>query len=268
MALARAELSLLAGGRCSHPARSPGRSPRPARSHSAHTVHATAQCRCPRGPARPAALATSACVRTPICWPHAIRSLTSSSSWRSAPDISSRLGFRSGLHRPLTTARDARTRKTLTLMHAWAHPQRGRRPHHQGSIPFHRAPANRGRCYSPGNARQCRAPAPQSKPVAHASRLVTQCAVGGTRTWGESPGRRASSPTTVLPFGPPARADVKKNYSDFSASTGAPSPKAGPDSRRPCPLPNHCTPCLRTATASRTPGPRSATCCQRTCSPE
>jgi hypothetical protein len=37
---------------------------------------------------------------------------------------------------------------------------------------------------------------PQSKPVTHAPRLVAQCAVGGIRAWGESPGRRAS-PTHV-----------------------------------------------------------------------
>src|SRR5436305_3059807 len=33
-------------------------------------------------------------------------------------------------------------------------------------------------------------------------------AVGGIRTWGENPGRRASSPTTVLPFGPFACASL------------------------------------------------------------
>jgi hypothetical protein len=37
-----------------------------------------------------------------------------------------------------------------------------------------------------------------------------QCAVGGIRAWGENPGRRASSPTTVLPFAALAYPDRKK----------------------------------------------------------
>jgi len=36
------------------------------------------------------------------------------------------------------------------------------------------------------------------------------CAVGGIRAWGENPGRRASSPTTVHPFGAFAGAHLKK----------------------------------------------------------
>jgi hypothetical protein len=95
-----------------------------------------------------------------------------------------------------------------------------------------------------GNARRA-TPAPQSKPVAHASRLVAQIAVGGIRAWGENPGRRASSDTTVLRFGPFAYADLKK-----SART---SPRASADSRQPPgPTPtDHAAPESRSHTPAR-----------------
>ena len=64
-----------------------------------------------------------------------------------------------------------------------------------------------------------------------------QCAVGGIRTWGENPGRRASSPTTVLPFGPSARADVKKPARTPPRAPARPPPKAVPDPHQPCPPP-------------------------------
>jgi hypothetical protein len=54
-----------------------------------------------------------------------------------------------------------------------------------------------------GNARRSTAPAPQSEPVTHASRLVAQIALSvavGLRA--ENPGRRASSRSTVLPLRP------------------------------------------------------------------
>ena len=74
-----------------------------------------------------------------------------------------------------------------------AHGKRARNPHVQSD--WTRPP---GRW---GNAHESRAPAPQSKPVAPCTaRLVAQdCAVGGIRAWAEHPGRRASSPPTVLP---------------------------------------------------------------------
>jgi hypothetical protein len=50
-----------------------------------------------------------------------------------------------------------------------------------------------------GSARRSTAPAPQSEPVTQASRLVAlKRAVGGIPVWGENPGRRTSSPTTIL----------------------------------------------------------------------
>ena len=50
-----------------------------------------------------------------------------------------------------------------------------------------------------GNARRSTAPAPQSKPVTHATRLVAHVApLVGIRTWAENSGRRASSSMTLL----------------------------------------------------------------------
>jgi len=49
------------------------------------------------------------------------------------------------------------------------------------------------------NAGRSTAPAPQSKPVTVAYRLVAQrCATGGNRAWAENPGRRASVSTLLL----------------------------------------------------------------------
>jgi hypothetical protein len=57
-------------------------------------------------------------------------------------------------------------------------------------------------------------PAEQSCPAVKTSRPClpprgAEHAVGGIRTWGENPGRRASPPMTVLPFGAFACADRK-----------------------------------------------------------
>ena len=70
-----------------------------------------------------------------------------------------------------------------------------------------------------GNARRSTAPAPQSKPVTPASRLVTGRAVGGNRARAENPGRRASSPSNVLPSRAFVCADLKV-CSDSSAGAG------------------------------------------------
>jgi hypothetical protein len=57
-------------------------------------------------------------------------------------------------------------------------------------------------------------------------------AVGGIRAWGENPGRRASSPTTVLPFWTFACADLKSLSARTSprASANSPPTPAGPNS--------------------------------------
>jgi hypothetical protein len=83
-----------------------------------------------------------------------------------------------------------------------------------------------------GNARRA-TPAPQSKPVTHASRLVTHNTPSVAFKLG-NPGRRASSPTTVLPFAALADPDRKKSArTPPHESADPPPPATGPGSHRP-----------------------------------